>query len=263
MAGVRKKIVDVIDETPDFNDSEKIYGAKNNTKGWVIQLFLLAICVGGAYWLFTDSIKVGADALRDSFDSAYENAKESSKESVKTYFYDNAEQKYHTSNVVNITVGDLKEVSNLEVLQVSAIECVVENASDNAENITSWLEVPGNSTFTVDLSAAEFLIDDYRHHILVRVPNPEISNVTIDYKNVNKLLFKNDIFNDNIQIGEEKAKEQTTEAMLLIKKEFLSNQYYFVTAKEAARSIISNRIMQWNSEIDDLVVEVEFYDCEE
>ena len=144
-------------------------------------------------------------------------------------------------------------------MEVSDVEFVVESNNDNTNNITSWLEVPGNGVFVVNMEEAEFVIDNEQAHVLVRVPYPELTNVSIDYSNVEKRLFKNDLFNDSYRVGEVLARKQLGEGDALIKKEFASNEHYYLTAQKAGISTIESLVRQLNPDEPDLVVDVEYY----
>ena len=153
----------------------------------------------------------------------------------------------------------MKETANLEVLNVSDTEYIVSEDKDNGKGITSWLEVPGQGTYIVNLQAAEFIVDNEREYVLVRAPYPEITNISIDYGNVKKLLFKNNIFDDSYSVGEDLARAQLNSADLLIKKEFASNQHFYLSAQDAAVSSIQCLVKQLNPKLPDLTVDVEFY----
>ena len=174
-----------------------------------------------------------------------------------------AEEKYHVSNRVSIYIENLQEEQKLEVLRVNDVEFIIENKEDNKENIISWLEVPGEGTFVVDLKAGEYIIDEERASVLVRVPYPELTNVKIDYANVQKILFQNDIFDDSIKIGEELAKSQLDKADALIRKEFASNENFYLNAQQAARHTIEGMVKQLNPDVSGLTVDVEFYNYED
>ena len=95
--------------------------------------------------------------------------------------------------------------------------------------------------------------------MLVRVPDPELTNISIDYANVRKLLFENDIFNDSHKAGEDLASQQLRSADSLIKKEFTSNQHFYLSAQKATINTIQCLVKQLNPEVADLTVDVEFY----
>lgn len=67
------------------------------------------------------------------------------------------------------------------------------------------------------------------------------------------------MWNDSYKIGEELARRQLSSAEVLIRKEFASNQYYYLSAQEAAVSAIQYLVHQFNPAIPNLTVEVEFY----
>lgn len=248
----------------DYTSSQKKDSFRNRfklKKGNEIAAFIIVIIVLFMICLvlFRESVRIGANALRDNYNVTYVQEKESSHGKVYNAFFEAAEKKYHVKNSVAIEIGNLKEEQKLEVLKVSDVEYIIEEAESNDQNIVSWLEVPGEATFIVDLKAGEFIVDKERAHVTIRVPYPELANVKIDYGNVNKLMFKDDLFNGSYSTGEELARQQLGEAELLIKKEFTSNQNYYLNAQKAAISTIENLVKQLNPNVPDLVVEVEFY----
>ena len=236
---------------------------KKNTKrkktGVLICVVLILIMATTAIILFQDVIAKGADALFDSYSAAYESEKEAAYQALYQKYYDSAEAEYHVRNRATIHIGNITETAKLEVLKVSDVEFIVDDSNLFEGGITSWLEVPGEGTYVVDLKAAEFIVDNERAYVLVRVPYPELENVKIDYSNVNKILFKDDVFDGSYKQGEELAKKQLGEADLLIKKEFASNERFYLNAQEAAISTIRCLVLQLNPEVENLVVDVEFY----
>lgn len=217
------------------------------------------IMLVASYFLIKRSIVISANALIDSYSAAYDSEREDTYQDYYKRFFDQAEKEYHVRNRGTISIGEMKEIGKLEVLEVSDVEFVVESNNDNTNNITSWLEVPGNGVFVVNMEEAEFVIDNEQAHVLVRVPYPELTNVSIDYSNVEKRLFKNDLFNDSYRVGEDLARKQLGEGDALIKKEFASNEHYYLTAQKAGISTIESLVRQLNPDEPDLVVDVEYY----
>ncbi len=212
--------------------------------------------------LFTISVTLfcyGNHLMLTGFSSVYTTEKDAAYEAQWEKYYNRAEQSYHVSNQISVSIVDLEATGKLEVLDVSDVEYVVQDANSDNHNITSWLEVPGSGTYTVDLEAAEFVIDNMHNYVLARLPEPEISNISIDYKNVKKLFFKNDLFNDSYAVGEDLAREQLATADSLIKEELTSNRSFFESAENAAKISVSCLIRQLNPDVPDLTVEVEFY----
>ena len=222
----------------------------------LIGLFVVLV---GSVFLYKNAIRTGAKALADSYNSAFATEREAAYETLYQKFYDDAESNYHVSNRETIQLGELREVADLEVLKVSDVEYIIDESSDNGKGITAWLEVPGNGIYIVNLKAAEFIVDGQRSYVLVRAPYPQLTNVTIDYSNVNKLLFKNDVFNESYKYGEEQAERMLNSADSKIMKEFMANEHFFLSAQNAAKSSITCLVKQLNPENQDLVVEVEFY----
>ena len=205
------------------------------------------------------AFRIGVSALKKSYKTTFEKEKEAAYNAQYEKYFKQAEKAYHVSNRVNISIEGLKETANLEVLEVSDTEYIISDKEDNGNGITSWLEVPGQGTYIVNLQAAEFIVDNEREYVLVRAPYPEITNISIDYGNVKKLLFKNNIFNDSYSVGEDLARSQLNSADLLIKKEFASNQHFYLSAQEAAVSSIQCLVKQLNPKLPDMTVDVEFY----
>ena len=222
---------------------------------------ILGIVVMGILSLIISFVafRIGVSTLKSSYKTTFEKEKEAAYNTQYEKYFTQAEKEYHVSNRTKITVDDLKETANLEVLEVSDTEYIISENEDNGNGISSWLEVPGHGTYIVNLQAAEFIVDDEREYVLVRAPYPEITNISIDYSNVNKLLFKNNIFNDSYSVGEDLARSQLNSADLLIKKEFASNQHFYLNAQEAAVSSIQCLVKQLNPKLPDMTVDVEFY----
>lgn len=229
---------------------------------WILPTLLVVLCalsIPVCIILIKDTIRIGASSLQDNYITYYSSEKKETYQKIYDAFFTKAEEEYHVSNKVSISIGEIKELNKLEVLRVSDVEYIIEDKQDNASNIISWLEVPGEGVFVVDLAAGEYIVDNEREFIHVRIPYPELANIMIDYENVEKILFKNDIFDDSYSIGEELAEQQLNKANMLIKKEFISNQYFYSTAQDAARSTIINLVKQMNPNVPNIKVEVEFY----
>ena len=232
---------------------------KRKHKGTIFLILSIIVLVAVNGFLFSDIIRVGTEALEDSYANAYNSEREEAYQELYERYYELAEQQYHVSNRGSISIGNIKESAKLEVLKVSDVEYIIENSEDNTAGITSWLEVPGEGTYVVDLQSAEFIIDNERVHVTVRVPYPELTNVSIDYVNVNKLFFDNKIFNESYKVGEDLARRQLDNADMLIKQEFATNQNFYLTAQETAKRSIEYLIRQMNPDETDLTVDVEFF----
>ena len=233
--------------------------AKTNILNTVAPFAGAAIMFVIAVFLLRSVIGKGAEALTDSFNASLASERDAAYQEQYRKYYDAAEAANHVKNRGSIYIGDITETEVLEVLKVSDVEFIVEDSKDNAGNVTSWLEVPGEGTYVVNLKAAEFIVDNERASVLVRLPYPELTNISIDYSNVKKILFKDDVFNGSYKQGEDLAMKQLNEAELLIKKEFASNEHFYLNAQEAAVSTIECFVREMNPDIEDISVTVEFY----
>lgn len=193
---------------------------------------------------------------------AYNTKKEDNIESVYNAIYNNsfnaAEAKTHVSNRLAIAIGDIREMANLEVLRASDIEYVVTNSDDNPDNIISWLEVPGTGVFTVDLSCGEYIVDSQSQYVFIRVPQPILSNFKVDNENVKQLLWKDDIFDGSVKVGEDEMRNQINEGAMRLKEYFLSNRIMHDNVLNSAKNMIKSLVKQFNPNLPNLTVEVEF-----
>lgn len=182
--------------------------------------------------------------------------------SIKLWSYNMGEASNHVKNSGTIGVESVQEKAELEVLKVSDVEYITNNKSE--DKVTSWLEVPGNGVFTVDLSLSEFVVDDARHYVLVRVPKPEIQaeNIEIDTQKVKILAYENNhwVFdNGSVEEGEKLVLNQLSEAQTKIQEDIQSNERYFEIAQTSARNNIKQLIKSLNEDVSDLDIEVEFF----
>jgi len=215
---------------------------------------LIAVCL----WLSRDIIRVGTRALQSNYESSYISEKDRIYEELREKYRQMAEEKYRVSNTVSIQIAGLREISRLRVLEVTDTEYVVDDRNDNDGNIVSWIKVSGKANFVVDLQTAEFIVDSDRRHVLVRTQYPFLAD-EIEITDDEKLLFKDDFFDGSYKQGEELHEKQRREAVLLMEKEFVSNQRFYQSARDAAISSIECLVKQLNPEVSDLTVEVEFY----
>lgn len=220
---------------------------KRTTVSVSVFLIFIVLLIAGSFMLLRGSIKAGASALMNSYSSAYDTERDTAYNKLYQAAFDHAEQNYHVSNTVVISIGNLEESQKLEVLEVNDIEFITEDRDNNTGNVTAWLEVEGKGTFVVDLQAAEYIIDNERQYVLVRVPNPELTNITII--KTTKKLFEDDWMDGSYSEGVNLAIKQRNEAILQIQKSLLSNQYIYSNAKKVAENMIKNLVKQFNPDI--------------
>ncbi len=198
------------------------------------------------------------------FTKSYQTEKKAADMSAYKQFYDAcfdaAEAKAHVSNRISISIEEVKEIAALEVLEASDTEYVISNKEDNADRITSWIEVQGTGVYTVDLSCGEFIVDSRHQYVKARVPRPVLSDFKVDYDKKNQLFFKDDIFDGSVKTGEDLMKNQIQEGAVRLKEYLASNRMIYENAVESAKKLIANLVKQFNPENPDLTVEVEFID---
>lgn len=225
-------------------------------------IIMIFICAGK----FSQTIAVGAKAAG----TAFHTAKDLEKTRIYNEYYDKsraaAEKKYHTSNRAVIVIDEVREKAELQVLQVSAIGYSIEDKKDN-NTATSWIKVSGTGTFTVNLKAGEYLIDQERHSVLVRIPKPQLAHFAV--ADTEKIVYEDgawelipgfSIFNGNTGQGTDLAQKQISDAAIDAKSSISSNQRFYQKAEESAEKMILNFIKEVNGDIPDLTVTVEFMD---
>ena len=220
--------------------------------------FLALLGMGGLLYL---SFGRGTEAVRQAF----ETEKAAAEEEVYHGFYEQGyragENEYHVKNRAVITLGKIRETAVLEVLSVSDIVYIIQDPDIKNGETLSWLQVPGTGVFTVNLASGEFLADDERALVYVRLPRPELlpMNITIDHANVKPLRFSSSILLSSVQEGEQLAGKQLNEARARITEDISSNLQFYEFAEDSARTLLENLIRMVNSDIPDLKVEIEFY----
>ena len=216
-----------------------------NKKALVLNVILLLATV-----LF---FALGMRNLKES----YQSTKQSVYEGIYQTAYNMAEARNHVSNYVVISVDRAKEVSRLEVLTVSGSEFVIKNA-DKTSKITSWLEVQGTGVFTIDLSMGEFIVDSERHHVLVRIPKPMLTECKLS--GTGKQFWKDGriISNGSVAEGVRLSQAQMREGQLALEASMMQNRTFYDAAQEAAKRSVESLIQQWNPNIPDLFIRVEF-----
>ena len=169
-----------------------------------------------------------------------------------------AEEKYHVSNTVEIHIKEVEEIQKLQVLQVSGVDYNITDNSKNHMNIDAWLEVHGRGVFTVDLSAGEYVTDNVRKSVIVRVPRPVLENFSLD-EHTRVFLYKNNGWkNYSYKEGEALFDSMVQESCIRIRDELSSETRYTEQALSSAEKLITNTVKACNSDIPDLKVYVEF-----
>lgn len=213
--------------------------------------------------LFSRTISRGAEAAVSAFAAVRDEERERVYNDYYEKYREDAEKEYHVSNRAVITVDGVKETAELEVLNVNGVGYSVEDKKDN-KTAVSWVKVSGTGVFTVNLRASEFLVDNERRYVLVRVPEPELAHFTTDQ--VDSLRYDDGavrflgytFLNGSTREGADLAQRQAADASRDARESILSNQRFYKSAEESARVLIINLVKGLNQEVPELVVEVEF-----
>lgn len=256
---------------PNENSTKKVRRISLNT----VLIILMAVFCCVSIYCFLNMFSVGARAAESAFYENKDNVQQQIYQEVYNSSYDAAEKAHHISNRVAISIGNLREMQKLEVFAVSEVSYQVEEREEkegiegilvgitgffNEENI-SWLEVPGSGVFTVNLQAGEFIVDDTRQSVLIRIPSPELTNFTLDYENVQVLYFaEGGAFKNSAKYGVDKATKQLQNAELDMIQRVSNNQELYKRATAAAENMLIRLVKQLNPQLKDLTVEVEFLD---
>lgn len=225
----------------------------------VLLILVLSGLVAVNVFLIIRGFAVGVASAENAYKTAFAEESEKTAQEYYDWAFDKAEREYHTSNQVKISIGEIESRSTLEVLRVSDVEFVLQDGEDGESEVTAWVAVPGDGVFTVDMTMSEFLIDEKRHTVVARVPRPELTNCKTDPKNVEIYELRTGrLRNGNYAEGVSLAEEHLKKGNEMIRKEFLSNQQYFLRARDSAEALITQLILNLNPEIPDLKVVVEF-----
>ncbi len=229
---------------------------KNGGLFYVVIAALVLISAG----LFVLGSTRGSAAVREAFQREKAAAEENTYQAFYDTSYNAAENDYHVKNQAVITLSGIRETAELEVLSVSDIVYITKDAK-NIFDTRSWLQVPGTGVFTLDLAAGEFLVDNERRSVYVRLPKPDLStdNITIDHTNVKVLNLDSSAIASSVRDGEQLAQQQLNEALTQIREDIKSNLEYYEYAEESARSLLETWIRSVNKDVEDLTVEIEFY----
>ena len=213
----------------------------------VIAIALVAILIKGSITSAAKSVGKGySKAVEDQYQIAYKKA------------YDKAYEENKLSQKVSISIGDIKEISRLEVLKVSEQSYTVQDNETKKQGISYWTKNTVFGIYTVDLTVAEFIVDTNSNYILVRIPEPVL---TIAPSGVYEtLLFKKQGTDGNDRAGSELAKKQLKAGEASIRESIEGNQNYRNKAKDAAVETIKNLIHVLNPDNASLEPEVVFFD---
>lgn len=228
---------------------------QQNPKIMVVLIVLILVVVVAGIFLFNYALTEASESAKNAYQNALDAQKQEAYECFYNAGYRIAEEKYHVENNVTISVENVKEEAQLEVLQVSDVEYV----HDEENNTKIWTAILGHGVYTVDLSLAEYLVDNERQYVLVRVPEPQLNIAGLDYQYEN-YLFEDGVFNGSTKKGVDRAMGdlKTAQNQLLVK--LTTTQTYYENAEKSAKMMIENLVKNLNPDVANLIVDVEFVD---
>lgn len=193
---------------------------------------------------------------------AYQAAEQDAYDGIYQIAFDHAEARNHVSNYAVISIEGLQEVSRLEVLSVTGSEFVIKNA-DKDDKTVSWLEVQGRGVFTVDLSIGEYIVDRERQSVLVKVPKPVLTECAVTRTGKrfwnNGGVFQN-AFKGSVADGVLLSQAQIREGRMALEDSMRKSRVFNESSRKAAVNMITKLVHQWNPNVPDLRVDVEFMD---
>ena len=226
---------------------------------------LIAACVAvlGIFlnvFLFNIGITNGSKKLFDNYTNTYNDVSKETENKVKKYFYDKAEAASHVTNRVYINIGNIREISALEVMEATDIEYVVEKPDDNKHNYRRWAKFTGTAIYTVNLEESEIIADNYRNIVYIHIPKIEYRITDI----VPETLLIHDGINIELDltsltsIGAKMEMKQQNQGEELIRAEFDNNPTYVSQAKKSAEKVITQLVESLNPSDKDIKVIIEF-----
>lgn len=255
--------IDIVEENKEPVSNEVKAETEGQVKKTIVgkgTIAVIAIIVAtiivfflGAYFFIDSALNKSVINVFDTYTAAKDELREEIQQNVAEI----SESYYHISNNAVIKIGDLKKISNLEVLKVRDSEYSL--TTGNELQNTLWIKVTETCEYVVDLTAAEFVVDNVRNTVVVRAPAPEPRNFAMEGE-PEELFSYSTFFSGDSTTGRALLETQTEEADAKIKEKILSNQDYYNSAKEEATKMITYAITALNPEIEDLKIVVEFFE---
>lgn len=227
---------------------------KRPVKAIIFLMIFNVFLIGISGYLLSQAGKAAVSGIEEAYGSRYQEVLENTAQEYYNWAFRIAEEENHSSSRVTISIGDIQEEARLEVLRVSDVEFIVHDEDD----FKRWLAVPGDGVFTVDMTESEFLIDDVRQMVIVRLPEPRLTSDRIESKDIEIYDLEKGGSNGNYSTGISAAEKDIAEGREKIRNEFLSNQEYLLSAEQSAELIIKNFILSLNPNAEELKIVVEF-----
>ncbi len=219
----------------------------------VAAVAVIALVLGLSWYL--GSLNGMKNGIGDSFSKNKDAKAAEVRENIYTAGYGRGFEENHVENVIAIRIDEVRETGRLQIMRVRSSAYVID---DGAEDV-SWLKAVGEGVYTVDLTAGEYITDTPNRYVLVRVPSPELTDVTL--VSTEQLHYRNNrlIGNGSVEAGEKLAMNQRARALTMLREDLRSNTTVTRSLNDAAQDLISALVRSLNPDIADLTVEVEFF----
>lgn len=202
--------------------------------------------------VYKGTVKKGSEAFTNYFYSV----RDSQTSETRTRFYNAALEQYRTENKINTYIPTENNEGKLQVLKISDTVCIPQSEEDGGET-GSYLEVPCSGIYTADLNLSEFITDQQRYSVTVRIPKPQLTSFTIDFDNIKLKNSSGIIISNGNYTLSELAEQQIQEDDPVIRETLMSNRIFSESAEEAAGKIITELILAYNP-YEKITVDVEF-----
>lgn len=219
---------------------------------------IFAVCfVFVSVFLMWQGIKKSSDSAKESFDVAFEKEKNEAYQLIYDHAFNRAEEKYHVTGRGTISVSGMRELETLEVMSVMNDEFIVLVQEDGDRE--AWYEATAEGVFTIDLSTAEYIVDNERQYVIVRSPRPILTNVQVSNT---ECIFETSkgLLHHGYTTGVQDAIEVENRVRAKMQEEININFYLQEQVEKRAVTALQDLVKQFNPNVEDIHADVEFMD---
>lgn len=233
-------------------------------RSYVLPILIALICI----FMFAGIILINSfmtnfkKAGNAAFDTTYNDTKQETYDGFKQKAFNYYEAKNHVSNRATITIGNIKEENSLEVLSVSESWIKINDGKKSDDNTTRWIEFSATGIYTVDMTMSQFIIDDNKGYVLVKLQTPQLTQFALDTSPVVKNFNYEEgmlRINGNYDNGVKMHLEDRAEAYQVLKERISGKDEDLTAAKASTETLIRTFIRSVNPELDlkdsDIIIE--------
>lgn len=205
-----------------------------------------------------NAISEAADDAAGAFSAGFSEKSGEVREAMGAKGFEDGFEDFRTVNDVTIRLEDVRKTAKLEVMKVSSVVYIHDTGALEGK-VVAWLKVSGTGVYTVDMTAGEYVVDNGNRYVLVRVPEPELSQVEVTDKEKKLYRDKRWFTNGDPGQGVDLAIAQLAQAQTELTEDIRNNRYANDSLENNARIVISALVRSLNPDIPDLAVDVEFF----